>query len=286
MTIQFLYPNPKQKEMLDELEKINYVLNKPISPELKKNMRFVRNFTYSLFKTAKAKKQITKKFIKQIKKTQETPTQIKSLPKPEEKKLTPPPPPPPSISVQKHSSQPISTKLKKEGDLLKYESLEPEMENKDWKIFTQVKNTIKTQLQKDPNILENESFLEKEIQNTAKELKIKTTPDYTKKIKYYLVKHLKGFGRIDPLINDEKVTSIICNAYDNISVVYDSEPLQTNIKFKTNEEMNSFVVNLAEKFDKKLSENEPSLQFSTNKYKININYNPLMGSSSFRIDKL
>lgn len=285
MTIQFLYPNPKQKEMLDELEKINYILNKPLSPELKKNMRFVKNFTLSLFKITKAKQ--IKKDKHEALQIPTKPLEIKSLPQPKEiKPLAPPPPPPPSISVQLHSSQPISTKLKKEGDLLKYESLEPEMENKDWKIFTQVKNTIKTQLQKDPNVLENESFLEKEIQKIAKELKIKTSPDYTKKIKYYLIKNIKGFGKIDPLIQDEKVTSIICNAYDNISVVYDSEPLQTNIKFRTNQEMNSFVVNLAEKFDKKLSENTPSLQFSTNKYKININYNPLMGRSSFRIDKL
>ncbi len=285
MPIKFLYPDPKQKEMLDELEKINYVLNKPLSPELQKNMRFVKNFTLALFKVTK--KQPIQKPIEKKQEIVAKPLEIKSLPQPKEvKPLAPPPPPPPSISVQKHPSSPISTKLKKTGNLLKYESLEPEMQPQDWKIFTKVKNIIKEQLQKNPNILENSSFLEKEIQKVAEELKIKTTPDYTKKIKYYLVKHIKGFGRIDPLIQDEKVASIICNAYNNISVVYDSEPLQTNIKFRTNEEMNSFVINLAEKFDKKLSENTPTLEFSTDKYKININYNPLMGRSSFKIDKL
>jgi len=283
MSIKFLYPDPKQKEMLDELEKINYVLNKPLSPELQKNMRFVKNFTLALFKVTK-KQPIQKTQKKEI---HTKPLEIKSPLEPKEfKLLAPPPPPPPAVTVEKHPSQPISTKLKKQGDSLNYESIEPEMENKDWKIFTKIKNTIKEQLQKDPNILEDENFLANEIQKIAKELKIKITPDYTKKIKYYLNKNIKGFGRIDPLIQDEKVTSIICNAYDNISVIYNNENLATNIKFRTNEEMNSFVVNLTEKFDKKLSENVPSLQFSTDKFKISLNYNPLMGRSSFRIDKL
>lgn len=285
MSIKFLYPDPEQKEILDELERISFVLNKPVSKELQKNMHFVKNFTYSLLKTGKSHKkpQIIEKqpIIQPIIKTKPL---LITIPK-ESERIIAPPPPPPSITVEKHPTQPTYTKLKKENNILKYESIEPLMEDQDWKLFTKVKSLIKQQLTSNPNILENENFISEGIKKVSKELKIRFSPDYLKKIKYYLIKYIKGFGRIDPLIQDPRVTSIICKSYDDISVIYNNENLLTNIQFDTNEEMNNFILNLAGRFNKRISEDSPYINFSTVKFKISLNYNPII-SSSFRIDKL
>ena len=60
MTIQFLPPNPEQKEALDELEKLLEVLNKPVSKELKHNIKFVRKFTKSLFLAGRSYREMPK----------------------------------------------------------------------------------------------------------------------------------------------------------------------------------------------------------------------------------
>ena len=290
MTIKFLYPNHEQKEIIDELEKITSILDKPVSPQLKKNMRFVNKFTHALLRAGKPYTESRYPKEVQFRPIENKPIEKHQLPifKKIEipKKLIPPPPPPPMLAVEKHPTMPLYTKLTKENNLLKYESLEPEMQQQDWKIFSKVKAIIKQQSMQNPNILENESFISNEVQKAAKELKIKITPDYTKKIQYYLIKNIKGYGRIDPLINDDKVNSIVCNSYSSISVIYNNESLQTNIQFETNEEMNNFILNLAERFNKQISEDSPGLQFTTDLFKISLNYAPLMGRSSFRIDKL
>ena len=287
MTIKFLYPNHEQKEIIDELEKITDILSKPVSQQLKENMHFVNKFTHALLRAGKPYTESKQEFEPHFRETKpyipsKTITKKIELPK----KTIPPPPPPPLLSIEKHPNLPVYTKLKKEDNLLKYESLEPEMQQQDWKIFSKVKAVIKQQLLQNPNILENESFISNEVQKAAKELKIKITPDYTKKIQYYLIKNIKGYGRIDPLMNDDKVTSIICDSYDNINVIYNNENLSTNIQFETNEEMNNFILIIAERFNKQISEETPSLEFTTPLFKISINYAPLMGRSSFRIDKL
>ena len=288
MTIKFLYPNHEQKEIIDELEKITDILSKPVSPQLKKNMHFINKFTHALLRAGKPyteSKQFKPEDTEIIKPYIPSKIITKKIEAPR-KLAIPPPPLPPILAIEKHPNLPVYIKLKKEDNLLKYESLEPEMQQQDWKIFSKVKAIIKQQLMQNPNILENESFISDEIQKSAKEFKIKISPDYTKKIQYYLIKNIKGYGRIDPLINDNKVTSIICNSYDNINVIYNNESLQTNIQFETNEEMNNFILNLAERFNKQISEETPSLQFTTPLFKSSLNYAPLMGRSSFRIDKL
>jgi len=257
MTIKFLYPNHEQKEIIDELEKITDILSKPVSQQLKKNMHFVNKFTHALLRAGKPYTESKQEFEPHFRETKpyipsKTITKKIELPK----KTIPPPPPPPLLSIEKHPNLPVYTKLKKEDNLLKYESLEPEMQQQDWKIFSKVKAVIKQQLLQNPNILENESFISNEVQKAAKELKIKITPDYTKKIQYYLIKNINN------------------------------ENLSTNIQFETNEEMNNFILIIAERFNKQISEETPSLEFTTPLFKISINYAPLMGRSSFRIDKL
>ena len=83
---------------------------------------------------------------------------------------------------------------------------------------------------------------------------------------------------MDPLIKNSDVSEIICNSYNNIRVKYQNELIPTNIQFDTNEELDNFILNLAEKSNKKISELQPDLQLMFGNLKISAFYNPIMGS--------
>lgn len=311
MTIQFISPNPDQKKALDELEKLLSIMDKAPTRELKQNMRFVRGFTRALLFAGKnyTGKSRERKSEKSAQYYDAQLAKLSSMEKPQDRKLVthgewdklpkkvfvhedlpsmPPLPPPPApapipesgINVKGGSKnfQDFMLTISKENGILKFNILEPEMESVDWKIFQQVKNKLKQQIMKNPEVLEQESFLIDEIKNTCNELKIKYSDSYLKKIRYYLIKYTKGFGKVDPLIVNEGVSEIICNYYNDIKVKYKNEILPTNIQFDSNEELDNFIMNLAEKAGQEITEEKPTLEIIYKNLKISVFYNPIMGS--------
>lgn len=304
MPIYFLSPNPEQKEALDELEKLISVLEIKPSKKLKRNVRFVRGFTrglliagkkYSEHKArAKAIQSINKIEIKEVKSSEmhdeekKQPASSNNLPISPLMPLPPPPPPARTISSMPMPGSNIKgggksfenfiQKVSKDGGVLKFNIIEPEMEPVDWKIFNEVKSKLKQQIIKNPNALEGDAFLMNEIKNTCQRLKIKYSDSYLKKIKYYLIKYIKGFGKMDPLISNPDISEIICNSYNDVKVKYKNELISTNIQFDTNEELDNFLLNVAEKSNKELSENNPELITILQNLKISAFFNPIMGS--------
>ncbi len=291
MPIHFLSPNPEQKKSLDELENLLEVLERKPSRRLRRDIRFVKSFTRAMLiagkehskPTAKIRIQIPKIEIKQEEKYMMDKSQLSKIP------LPPPPPPPPvrastqaplgiNIKGGGKSFESFMQKVSKENGILKFNIIEPEMESVDWKIFNDVKGKFKQEIIKNPGVLEKEDFLIDEIKKTCNNLKIKYSDSYLKKIKYYLVKYIKGFGKMDPLINNPDVSEIICNSYNNIEVKYRNELIPTNIQFDTNEELDNFILNIAEKSNKRISEEDPQLETVLHSLKISAFYNPIMGS--------
>ncbi|HLC73613.1 MAG TPA: hypothetical protein VJH20_03175 [Candidatus Nanoarchaeia archaeon] len=295
MTTKFLYPDPTRDKVMEELDRLVAVLDKPKNPEIEKNIRFLRNFTKSLFMIAH-KKPLRPKFSRIIEEHRQLesskPIEIKQETKPLPPKILPPPPlpSPKPISLPPKMKLPEIEKnniiqLKKENNTLIYDVVEPRMESMDWQIYNELKPVIQETIKKNPNIIQDQNFIPSEIQKIAKRLKIKYSPDYARKIKYYLEKNLKGYGKLDPLIRDNRVRKIICNSYDDIKVVFESETLPTNIEFDSNEELNNFIVNLAERNGRKISELEPYLEIKNPIMEVRANYSPLT-TSSFTITKI
>jgi len=303
--IHFLSPNPEQKEALDELEKLLEVLERKPSRRLERNTRFVKGFTRALLiagrehsNKARIRIRIQKAEAKQAGlRLEKFAEEGKQLPKIPTSFPLPPVPPPPSHGQIQTQTQPQTAatsginikgggksfesfvqKVSKENGVLRFNIIEPEMEPADWRIFNYVKGRLKQQIIKNPALLENENFLLGEIKNTCQSLKMKYSDSYLRKIKYYLVKYIKGFGKIDPLIKDPDVSEIICDSYDNIKVKYKDELISTNIQFDTNEELDNFILNVAEKSNRKVSETDPELTMILQGMKISAFYNPIMGS--------
>ena len=174
------------------------------------------------------------------------------------------------------------SQLRKENNKIIYDSIEPEMETIDWRIYNLLLPVVKEKIKQDPKAMEDDSFLSGELTRIGKQLKMNLTGDYVKKIKYHLAKNMKGFGKIDPLIRDSGVKKIICATYDNIKVMFENELLSTNIKFDSNEELSNFISTIAERYGKNLS--DPNIEISLQNLDIKINYSPIT-TSSFIITK-
>ncbi|HEC81409.1 MAG TPA: hypothetical protein ENI42_03155, partial [Thermoplasmatales archaeon] len=75
------------------------------------------------------------------------------------------------------------------------------------------------------------------------------------KIFYYLIRDFVGYGRIDVLMRDEDIEDISCDGSSVPVFVYHRryQSIETNIKFDTPEELDSFVVRLAQICGKQIS---------------------------------
>jgi len=78
------------------------------------------------------------------------------------------------------------------------------------------------------------------------------------KIFYYLSRDFLGYGRLDPVMQDPHIEDISCIGQDRPVFVYhgDYQDLETNLEF-TEEELDSFVLSLAQQADLHLSNAHP-----------------------------
>ncbi|GAA0677481.1 type II/IV secretion system ATPase subunit [Natronoarchaeum mannanilyticum] len=78
---------------------------------------------------------------------------------------------------------------------------------------------------------------------------------------YYLYRAFRGFGKIDPIINDPHVEDISCDGYDLPIFVYHDEytDVKTNVSFEQ-EALDNFVVRLAQQSGRHISVGEPMVE--------------------------
>ena len=169
MTTKFLYPDPTRDKVMEELDRLVAVLDKPKNPEIEKNIRFLRNFTKSLFMVAH-KKQLRPKFSRTIEEYRplesSKPIEIKQETKPLPSKILPPPPLPHSkpISLPPKMKLPEIEKnniiqLKKENNTLIYDVVEPRMESIDWQIYNELKPVMQETIKKNPNKIQDQNII-------------------------------------------------------------------------------------------------------------------------------
>ncbi|WP_411962942.1 type II/IV secretion system ATPase subunit [Haloferax sp. YSMS24] len=77
---------------------------------------------------------------------------------------------------------------------------------------------------------------------------------------YYLWREFHGYGPIDPLMSDPHIEDISCDGYDLPLFVYHDEytDIETNISFES-EELDNFVVRLAQRSGQHISVGDPVL---------------------------
>ena len=88
------------------------------------------------------------------------------------------------------------------------------------------------------------------------------TPLQYEKIKYYVLRDFAGLERIEPLMQDPNLEDISCIGPGVPIYVYHRMygSMQTNVSFKDNDELNRFIVKLAQLVGKNVSVSNPLLE--------------------------
>ncbi len=125
-------------------------------------------------------------------------------------------------------------------------------------VFIKLKNILEAKLQA-PNEKESpiDSFRRQlpEIMAKASGLTKDLSSLGLRKVTHYLECEIAGFGKIDPLMADAYIEDIGCNGVNKILYLWHRkyENVKTNLSFKTEEELDDFVMKLVHKAGKHVS---------------------------------
>ncbi|MEM4245251.1 MAG: hypothetical protein QW404_00820 [Candidatus Nanoarchaeia archaeon] len=140
----------------------------------------------------------------------------------------------------------VRSTLEKAEDGMVYNVVEPAV---DAKALSYAKDYLMKDLRKKPQLLDDEKFIKKKLEKAMKKVKLPYSDDYADKLKYYIRRDSLGFGKVDALLQDPKVKSVMCDGLDKpVKVFFDKDlEVRSNVVFSIPDELNSFVKHLASK---------------------------------------
>jgi len=153
------------------------------------------------------------------------------------------------------------------GNLI-YEVIEPKITDEDKKKIFIIKEYIEDKI----NIIFDEinkkeaiDYLNKKISEAFRYFKI--TDNLKKEVlRYYIFRDFLGFGKLNAIFNDSQIEDISCDGVNIPVFVYHKDSrigsIPTNVKFEDKNELNDFVMKLAEKCRKPISILKPLLDGS------------------------
>ncbi|MEW5759958.1 MAG: type II/IV secretion system ATPase subunit [Candidatus Thermoplasmatota archaeon] len=142
----------------------------------------------------------------------------------------------------------------------KYTVKEPELLILDSLHLNLVKDTLSRTLDFDfTHPVESSAELRDVIEDVIEGHMLAIDKASKEKIIYYLTRDFIGYGKIDPIMNDPLIEDISCGGPGVPIFLYhrDYESIETNISFATDEELDSFVLKLAQRCGKQVSRLNP-----------------------------
>jgi flagellar protein FlaI len=151
---------------------------------------------------------------------------------------------------------------------IKYELIEPTLLKEEEKQLKEIKDILIEET--DVNLKEigtrdkAEEYLTSKIREIIKDYRLKIDEEAVDKLIYYIIRDFLGYGKIDPLMKDQFIEDVSADGVNIPIYVWhrNYESLPTNIRFKSNEEINSFIVRLAYLAKKNISLAMPILDAS------------------------
>jgi len=250
-------------ETIEKLKEIEQIISQKPKVYSKESL-FLKKFTLSLYNVFKDEylkvHPEIKKEIKPIIKTEipkvRMETQIEApKPKAETPKIIESPPilkpleipkpkfPEHSLVVTKDTGQ-VLVKANLKGDI--YELVEPVLLENEGDLLNLLKEKIGKKIFKKPNLVEDKKWMLSNFNEYAKKMKMGMSEELYQKLKYYLIRDIIGFGRIDTLLKDRFITEIYCDgAEKNIEILYEGKKLSTNLVYKDMNEIEALIQKFA-----------------------------------------
>lgn len=151
---------------------------------------------------------------------------------------------------------------------IRYEIIEPTLLPEEEKQLKEIKSLLREEIDITPKDLETREkatdFLKTKVKELIKNYHMKIAEEAVDKLLYYIVRDFLGFGKIDPIMKDHLIEDISADGVNIPLYVWHRlyESLPTNIIFKDENELNSFVIRLAYLTKKNISIASPMLDAS------------------------
>jgi flagellar protein FlaI len=145
-----------------------------------------------------------------------------------------------------------------------YEVIEPQLSPEEHKSLENIKNTLIKVLEYDTKQIDQknrEDYLVKSVDTILYNSSIILDETSKKKILYYVIRDFIGYGPLDVLMTDPMIEDISCDGPKIPLFVFHRrhESIKTNIIFNTEEELDSYVITLAQRCGKHISVADPML---------------------------
>jgi len=136
-------------------------------------------------------------------------------------------------------------------DEIKYLVLEPTLTPTDESWISEIKDILLDELSLSSKEFktkeEAEGFLGNKVREATKKYKIKVDPHTLEKYQYYITRDFLNFAKIDGLMRDENIEDVSCDGVNYPLYIWHRkyESIPTNISFKTEGELQSFILKIA-----------------------------------------
>jgi len=144
-----------------------------------------------------------------------------------------------------------------------YEVIEPKLTEEEEDILEVLKETMidSLELLEDATMEEKEEYLKKSVDSLLADIGIQLNPISKERVVYYILRDFTRYGAIDVTMIDVQVEDLSCDGTNVPLYVFHRKygSIQSNLRFKTSEELDGFVVWLAQRCGKHISVAEPML---------------------------
>ncbi len=149
-----------------------------------------------------------------------------------------------------------------------YQLIEPPLSEEEQDLLEELNDTLNRTLRYNwemMNIKDREQYLMESVDSFLNSREIKIDKISKQRIMYYVVRDHVGYQKIDGLLRDEFVEDISCDGVGVPIYVFHKkyQSIKTTISYKDDDELNSFIVYIAQKCGKQISVAEPILDGTT-----------------------
>jgi len=143
-----------------------------------------------------------------------------------------------------------------------YHAVEPDLDEFETALLGRIKADIRAPLMyQETDESDVESVLVGELKRLIETYGIDVDMSTFYALFYYLKRDFRGFGKLDPLLNDRHIEDISCDGYELPIFVYhdDYTDIETNIAFEERE-LDNFVIRLAQQSGQHISVGDPMVE--------------------------
>ena len=147
-----------------------------------------------------------------------------------------------------------------------YQVIEPRLDEKMKEAIVKVKEILEQRLDIDFSKLrkyEAKEYLNKQVADAINFYGFNLTDNEKKILQYYVERDFIGLGKIEPMLNDDQIEDVSCDGLDIPIFIFHRNPalgsVITNVSFHDADELDSFVMRMAQMCGKSVSVASPLL---------------------------